>query len=116
MYNVYSNEDPLGKQCETAEEAWKALRAMKLTDVPQIEVMLNVGDTVVSFCAASWYSVIYTGMDQMYNLTDDEVNAGIAAIDALVEAYHVEQRESELAIIGSRDLVFRNKTESINGE
>ncbi len=116
MYNVYSNEDPLGKQHETAEEAWGALRAMKLTDKPQIDVMLNVGDTVVSFCAASWYSVIYTGMDQIYNLTDDEINAGIAAIDALLEAYPVERSSSELAVIGDRDLVFRNKTESIHGE
>lgn len=116
MYNVYSNVNQTGVAVETAEQAWRALRDMPVQDSPRIDLMLNVGGNVVSFCVATWYSVIYTGLDTLFNLTDEEFENGITAIDNLVNTYDTVDSKSKLTVFGCHDLVVRNRTEQIDYE
>ena len=116
MYRVYTNEEPVGARVNTAEDAWRLLRSKRIVDVPRIDVVLEVDGEEIEFCAATWYSVIYTGMDDIFNLTDDEVDRGLAMIEALRRTYPAERSASELSVIGCRDLVIRNRTEKIEDE
>lgn len=113
MYCVSSKENPTGVMVEDAKEAWKLLRSSSITAAPEISVVLNVNGQQIYFCAATWYSVIYTGMDTIYDLPEESIAEGIAAIDALKDNYIVERRPSELTVLGSRDRVFVNRTERI---
>lgn len=113
MYCIYSQKEPKGVEVESAEEAWKVLRSKNITDCPAIDVKLHVNDTDIYFCAATWYSVIYTGMDTIYDLPLESIEEGIRMIDALKDAYPVERKLSELSVIGNRDRVYINRTEKI---
>lgn len=113
MYNVYSTKEPMGRQVETAEQAWQELRSMDIKDMPRIDLMLEVGRDVVSFCVGTTYSVIYTGLDNIFDMTTEEMQKGIEDIDALINAYGDEDARRSLTVFGSRDRVIYNKTEQV---